>query len=201
MTFTIQHYPVYLIDVVEVATGRRATVRPVLPQDAEPLRAFFGALSEEARYFRFMTKLRELPKELAERFACVDYCSHMALVAEHFIDDCGTIVGEARYVANEVNPNTCEFSIAVADDWRRLGLGRMLLGRLLSHATAAAKRWMAADAISTNKAMIEFAKQAGFSAGLSPKDGCLRRLTKDLARPLAPHTQAARIKTLPAQTV
>jgi acetyltransferase len=140
MTFTIQHYPVYLIDVVEVATGRRATVRPVLPQDAEPLRAFFGALSEEACYFRFMTKLRELPKELAERFACVDYCSRMALVAEHFIDNCGTIVGEARYVANEVNPNTCEFSIAVADDWQRLGLGQMLLGRLLSHATAAAKR-------------------------------------------------------------
>jgi acetyltransferase len=188
MTFTIQRYPMHMIDVLEVANGCRATVRPALPQDAEKLHAFFRALSDEARYFRFMTKLRELPEALAERFAGVDYSSHMALLAEHFTSDRGTIVGEARYIANEGDPSTCEFAIAVADDWQGLGLARTLLERLVRHATASGIRLMAADAISANEAMIKLARRIGFFVEPNPKDGRLWRLTKDL--PAADHARS-----------
>jgi acetyltransferase len=183
MRHTITRYPVHMIDVVEVADGRHATVRPVLPQDATLLRAFFGALSKEARYFRFMGALRELPEALAERFSCVDYSSHMALLAEHFTGDRGTIIGEARYVVDEGDPDSCEFAIAVADDWQRLGLARTLLGRLISHATAAGICRMAADTMSANRAMIALAARIGFSVGSNPKDRRLLCLDKHLCRP------------------
>jgi len=163
MTFTIQLYPVQLIDVIRLADGRSITLRPSLPQDAEQLRAFFRTLSDKARYFRFMTTLRELPEALAKRFAGVDYRSHMALLAEHFDGDRGTIIGETRYIENQDDPGTCEFAIAVADDWQGLGLARTLLDRLVSHAAASSIRQMVADTMCANKAMIELARKAGFS--------------------------------------
>jgi hypothetical protein len=91
----IPRYPVHLIDVVRVADGSRVTIRPTLPQDVELQRAFFRSLSVEGRYRRFMTRLNELPETLAERFASIDYRSHLALLAEVFEDGRETMIGEA----------------------------------------------------------------------------------------------------------
>lgn len=55
MTYTMPRYPVHLIDIVVVGNGRRVTIRPMLPQDLELQREFFRALSDNARYCRFMT--------------------------------------------------------------------------------------------------------------------------------------------------
>ena len=178
MTVAIESYPVQLIDVIRLADGRSITLRPSRPRDAEQLRAFFRTLTDGARYFRFMTALRELPEALGKRFDDVDYRSHMALLAEHFDGDRGTIIGEARYIANQDDPGTCEFAIAVADDWQRLGLARALLDRLVSHAAASGIHRMAADTLCANKAMLGLARKAGFSVEPNPQDARLWRLSK-----------------------
>ena len=82
--YVIPRYPVHLIDVVRVVDGSRVTIRPTLPQDAELQREFFRRLSAGSRYSRFMTRLNELPEALVERFASIDYRSHLALLAEVF---------------------------------------------------------------------------------------------------------------------
>ncbi|MGB6272580.1 MAG: hypothetical protein WBF44_13430, partial [Pseudolabrys sp.] len=61
MTYTIPRYPVHLIDVVRVTDGSRVTIRPTLSQDLKLQREFFRSLSANARYYRFMTPLTELP--------------------------------------------------------------------------------------------------------------------------------------------
>jgi acetyltransferase len=180
MTFTMRRYPVQLIDVIELANGSRVTVRPVLPQDAELQSAFFHALSDEDRYFRFMTRFGKLPEGLAERFADIDYRGHMALIAEIFIGDVQTMIGEARYIVDACDPSACECAIAVADNWQRMGLARALLARLLSHAAASGIRRMVGDTICSNTAMIELARKTGFSVERNPKDKELWRLEKSL---------------------
>jgi len=82
--YTIGKYPAHLIDVVRVADGRRVTIRPTLPQDAELQRTFFRSLSPESRHYRFLTRVSELPETLAERFTSIDYRVHVALLAEVF---------------------------------------------------------------------------------------------------------------------
>ncbi|MGA7233838.1 MAG: hypothetical protein WBX95_23270, partial [Xanthobacteraceae bacterium] len=94
MTYTIPRYPVHLIDIVVAANGRRVTIRPMLPQDLELQREFFRALSDNARYCRFMTPFNELPDALAQRFGQIDYLGHLALLAEVFEDRGETMVGE-----------------------------------------------------------------------------------------------------------
>lgn len=193
MTGAIAAYPAHLVDVVRVVGGCRIAIRPTLPQDTELQRAFFGALSAEARYARFLTSCKGLPDTLARHFASTDYRSHLALMAAVVADGRETMIGEARYVADARDPATCEFAIAVADGWQSLGMGRTLLGRLERHAAACGVRRMVGDTLVTNAAMLGLARSAGFAVQASSDDPALATLTKHLkpsaepleARPLA----------------
>jgi len=110
VTSSIPRYPAHLIDVIRVA-GRRVTLRPALPQDTDLQRTFFAGLSDEARYFRFMTRLPGLTATLAECFSDIDHERHVAILAGTCTQAEETIVGEARYVVEASDPETCEFAL------------------------------------------------------------------------------------------
>jgi acetyltransferase len=190
MTYAIPRYPVHLIDVVRLADETRVTIRPTLPQDADLQRQFFRALSPEGRYCRFMTRLNELPEALVERFASIDYRSHLALLAELFENGREIMIAEARYVVDARDPETCEFAIAVADDWQAHGIARALLERLERQAAASGIRRMVADTLVTNRGMIQLAARAGYMLEVSRRDASVARLEKCLAiRPATPTTE------------
>jgi acetyltransferase len=143
-------------------------------------RAFVRDLSDEARYYRFMTKLRNLPEAMAERFTTIDYIGHVGLIAEVFMDASATMIGEARYVVEAGDAAACEFAVAVADAWQGMGLARILLTRLADHAASSGIRRMSGDTIATNAAMIALAKRTGFVVVRKPEDGRLVHFVKDL---------------------
>jgi acetyltransferase len=186
MIYTIPRYPVHLIDFVSAANGRRVTIRPMLPQDFKLQREFFRSLSARARYYRFMTSFNELPDGVAERLGKIDYSSHLALLAEVFEDRSETMVGEARYVIDEYDSATCEFAIAVADNWQACGIGRALLTRLEREAAASGIRRMLADTLYDNKAMRGLATSSGYAVRANREDGRLVKLDKQLSAWTAP---------------
>jgi acetyltransferase len=185
VTYTIGRYPVHLIDVMRVADGTRVTLRPTLPQDAELQRVFFRSLSAKSRYCRFMTRLNELPEVLAERFTSIDYHSHLALLATVFEGGHEIMIGEARYIADEHDSATCEFAIAVADNWQGSGIAHALLERLEREAAALGFRRMVADALISNATMLRLARRACYAVTTNPEDATLARLEKRLALPPA----------------
>jgi acetyltransferase len=190
MTYTIPRYPVHLIDIVSAANGRRVTIRPMLPQDLKLQREFFRSLSARARYCRFMASVNELPDGVAERLGKIDYSSHLALLAEVFEDRSETMVGEARYVIDEHDSATCEFAIAVADNWRACGIGRALLTQLEREAAASGIRRMIADTLYDNKAMRGLAASSGYAVRANREDARLVKLEKQLSPwTPSPHVQ------------
>jgi len=180
MIYTIPRYPVHLIDVVRAADGSCVTIRPILPQDAELQREFFHSLSAESRYSRFMTPLKELPEAVAQRLISVDYRSHLALLAEVFEDGREIMVGEARYVVDADDAQSCELAIAVADHWQAKGIARALLDRLERQAAASGIRRMVGDTLMTNKPMLRLAKRAGYEVTVSEEVPWTGRLEKRL---------------------
>jgi acetyltransferase len=183
VTYTICRYPVHLIDVMRLAGGSRVTIRPTLPQDIELQRDFFRRLSADRRYCRFMTRLTELPAMLVQRFASIDYRNHLALLAEVFEDGRETMIGEARYIVDERDPETCEFAIAVADDWQARGIAAAMLARLEHQAASSGIRRMVADTLIFNSAMIRLARRAGYAVRASATDASMARLEKVLPSP------------------
>jgi acetyltransferase len=166
--------------LISLADGRRVSVRPSVPQDIDLLRAFFAALSDQGRYFRFMTKLGELSEIMARRFADADQVRHVALLACATTGGGETVVGEARYVLGSDDPDSAEFAVAVAADWQGLGLARALVARLSGHAAAAGVRRLVADTLAGNAAMLELARAAGFTVSGNGVDRRLLRLVKEL---------------------
>ncbi len=95
MSYTIERYPTRLIDVWTLRNGRRVTVRPVLPQDAELEQALVRALSPASRYQRFFAPIRELPQDWFQRLTQIDYRLHQALIVESFDGEEALAVAEA----------------------------------------------------------------------------------------------------------
>jgi acetyltransferase len=180
MLYQIHRYPAELIDVVRIRGGRRVLVRPVLPQDEALTSRFFNDLPAHARYERFMAPVRELPPELVKRFTNIDYASHMALVAEVFLDGVETVVAEARYVRG-CDPSVAELAIAVAPEWQGQGLGSLLLGKLLCRAASAGIGRIVGETLAGNDRMLHLARKAGFTASPSPEDRGLVVLERSLA--------------------
>jgi acetyltransferase len=180
MTYAIHQYPAALIDVVHLG-GERVTIRPILPQDAPLEQAFVRALSQEARRTRFFTPLRELPPQMLARFTQVDYRDHLALVAQTFADGTETIVGDARYIVDD--EGTADFAVAVADEWRGRGLGRLLLKRLECHAAASGVRQLHGDTLHDNTAMLHLARSVGFSVAPRGRGPGVLRIEKSLIAP------------------
>ncbi len=116
--------------------GDRYITRPIHPDDAQMLQDFVRRMSPESRYFRFVSTMRELSVKMLARFTLIDYDREMALVAIHCertpkpdggFTDTERIIGVSRYVTNP-DLSTCEFSLAIADEFNGQGLGsRMML--------------------------------------------------------------------------
>ena len=179
-----RRYPVELIDVLELRGGRRITVRPVLPQDGPVLQAFVRHLSAESRRQRFLGSMSELPTALLDRLTRIDYCSHLALVAEFFPDGVETVIAEARY-ALEPGDDGAEFAVAVADEWQRSGLATELLRRLWAHSVAAGIGRLNAVSLDTNECMIRFARKSGFTITRMAESPGLLRFRLESAPPAA----------------
>ena len=127
-----------------------------------------------------MTRVNELPQALAERFTRIDYTSHLALVATILEDGREVMIGEARCVADEHDPATCELAIAVADAWQRCGIALALLVRLERQAAELGFRSMVADTLVSNRAMLGLARRTRYALIASPVDKTLARLEKRL---------------------
>ena len=175
-------YPAHLVSEWRGPGGAPVTVRPIRPEDARVEQDFVKMLSPEARYFRFMSAIRELTPQMVARFTRIDYERDMAFVA--ITGEAGRDekeIGVARYIANP-DGTTCEFAIVIADKWQRTGLGRYMLVRLIDVARDRGLVSMHGDILASNRRMLKLADQMGFAITPSPADPALRRATLKLLR-------------------
>jgi acetyltransferase len=198
MSYTIEHYPTRWIDVWHLGDGRKVTVRPVLPQDAQLEQALVRALSPASRYQRFFAPIRELPEGWLERLTQIDYRLQQAFIVETFVGDQALAVAEARYVVDD-SGQACEFAVVVADDWQHLGLASRLMQALLRSAAEAGLKRMHGDVLATNQAMLSLARHLGFQVLRHPDGGAMvHRVQRGLAGAASEATATGAGSTAPA---
>ena len=164
---------------VVLRDGRSVTVREILPDDKEALRAAVNSMSADSRYSRFMTSMRELPEKMLEAATHPVPDKEFALVVLHGDDADAAIVGGARY-ASEAGSDSCEFAIMVVDEWQHLGLAPRLMETLIAAAEAHGFRWIEGYVLSTNAAMRGLAKRLGFQESPFPGDATVRVVKRSL---------------------
>lgn len=134
-------------------------------------------LSPRSRYFRFMQAIDELTPVMLARFTCIDPGRELALIATVAVGEGEAEIAVARYVA-DADGAGCEFALAVADEWRRKGLGSRMLRLLMEHARSRGLRMMEGGVLGGNLAMLALARRLGFT--VEAQDGGLCRISRRL---------------------
>ena len=176
----IMPYPSHLTRGYRTGDGRDCLLRAIQPEDADRLQAFIRALSAESRYFRFLSVLAELPQRMLIRYTQIDYDRELALVAVQGTAEDERIVGVVRYL---LNPDrvSCEFAVAIADDWQGVGLGSTLMRAIVEAARLKGLRRIEGYVLATNSRMLGLMTHLGFALKTDPQDPTLRRVWIDLA--------------------
>jgi len=160
--------------------GTKVTIRGIEPDDAEIEQAFVRGLSARSRYLRFFSVIKELSPYMLEQFTHPRYPRNWALIAT--ISDAGEDkeIGVARYAPTEVE-YCAEFAVVVADEWQGLGVATRFLRELITVAESAGIKRLEGVVLRENPAMLELAKELGFTMERHPDDATLVRIIRDLA--------------------
>ncbi|HEX7968910.1 MAG TPA: bifunctional acetate--CoA ligase family protein/GNAT family N-acetyltransferase [Stellaceae bacterium] len=155
--------------------GTPVRLRPIRPEDEPLLRDMASHMSLEDLRLRFFSPIRELTHQAAARLSQIDYAREMALIAEP--GDTSAALGVARYSADPDN-RCAEFAIAVRSDWKRRGLGRLLMLSLLDVARRRGVETLAGDVLRENDAMLRLCRALDFSLAMHPADPAVVRVTR-----------------------
>jgi len=156
---------------VTLRDGVSMSIRPIEPDDAEALAAFYRELPGEDRLF-----LREdvtRPGWSEEFIRSVDFDHVFSLLAEHN----GRVMGNATLYRSRHgwSAHVGEIRIAVARAYQRHGLGTALASQLVQHATSIGLEKIVAHVVENQVGAKRAFEKLGFH-----KDAVLRGHVKDI---------------------
>ena len=150
--------------------GTTAHVRAATPGDRDALARFFGDLSAESRYRRFLSVSMPGPDLITRLAAENDPRSGLTLVVTRVHEGESRIVATGSYLARDTN--TAEVALAVADAFRGKGLGTLLLERLALVAVRNGFTRFWALTSADNAPMLDVFRASGFDVTNRPdRDG------------------------------
>lgn len=155
--------------------GTTITVRPAYAEDAAALEAFFDAVSDDDRRFRFLTAVRHVGPGQIGSLTRVDHWRTESFVA---FDKAGGALVASAMLACDAQMDTGEVAISIHRDWRGQGLGWCLLDLLAGEAQRRGLKRVISIEDRENHAAIELEHEKGFAAHAVDGDAHLVMLEK-----------------------
>ncbi|MDS4021045.1 MAG: bifunctional acetate--CoA ligase family protein/GNAT family N-acetyltransferase [Candidatus Competibacter sp.] len=176
----IRPYPKTLEETIALPNERKLLLRPVLPEDEPPLQALVSRASPDDLRLRFFQPIRELSHDMAATLTQIDYHREMALVAaEPGLPGKAEIYGIVNLNADP-NNDRAEYSIIVDRALMRLGLGGLLMRRIIHYARARGIGEIYGEVLTENKSMLQLDRALGFAIHNDPDDPGLKHVVLKL---------------------
>jgi GNAT superfamily N-acetyltransferase len=137
--------------------SRTVFVRPVLPSDLDELKRGIDRADPETIRRRFLGGGPPRTEEGLLRLVTVDYDRRFAVAA---LAPDGTGVGIARYEGETTWP-VVDVAVAVDQEWRGVGLGRLLMATVLRRAVEQGATDLSADFFADNTRIHNLLAEAG----------------------------------------
>ena len=173
-------YPTELEQTIHLADGRQLQLRPIRPEDEPAFRRLFDRLPPEDIRLRFLHPMKMLPQTLVARLTQIDYDREMALVLtgnEGSQDR--ELYGVVRFSADPDNERA-EFAILLDPGKTGLGLGSMLMRRIIDIARERGIGQLFGEVLNDNRAMLALCRALGFSRRHAPDDPGVSHVSLDL---------------------
>ncbi|HJW47343.1 MAG TPA: GNAT family N-acetyltransferase [Lysobacter sp.] len=163
-----------------LANGRQVLIRPIRPEDAEPMRAGFSLLEPDEIRQRFLHSVKELSMDVAERLTHINPRNEFALVVAEPLPPGEALIGAVARVAVDDNGRDAEFAILVSRYIKHMGLGRYLMTRLVKWAKGKKLSRLYGDVLESNGPMLSLAQSLGFQREFHQDSPGLVRVTLEL---------------------
>lgn len=181
--FAIRPYPSALIETVTLESGETCVLRPMRPEDASTIEAFFRRLSNEDVRLRFFAPLTQLSPTLLARLTQLDYEREMALLLSSTgAPESGPEIYGVVRLSADPNNDKAEFAVTVRSDLKGHGIGRLLMRHLIEYARSRALRALTGDVLRENRMMLELCRELGFEMRPLLEDDGIMRVTLALAQ-------------------
>ena len=164
----IRPYPKELEEEIPLGDGRILLLRPIRPEDELQLQAGFAKLTAEEIHLRFFMTMKALSHVQAARFTQLDYDREMALIlTEPGIPGTRAIYGVVRISADPDNEKA-EFTIILQHDMTGLGLGVLMMRRIIDYARGRKTGEIYGDVLRENSTMQKLCEVLGFERSTIP---------------------------------
>jgi GNAT superfamily N-acetyltransferase len=164
-----------IIDELTLRDGRRILLRPIRPADGRPLAEMHARLSPDSIYLRYFGMKPVLSAAEIRRFTQIAEPWRFALVGA---ESDGQLAGVARY-EGEPGRDDAEIALIVEDQLHHLGLGRLLLQRLVDVARTRGLTSLTAVVLASNVPMLHLLHGLPVPSA-SARDGLDVEVTLDL---------------------
>ncbi|HUB89097.1 MAG TPA: GNAT family N-acetyltransferase [Dyella sp.] len=157
-------------EVVHTADGRELILRSIEPGDVAAVQRCFKRLPAQDVRRRFMHAMSELPAPMAQRLCRIDPELEAAFVLIDETVKPAELRGVGRVFVDRA-ANTAEFSVLVEHEWTRIGLGALLMQRLVNECRRRGLDEIWGYVLMENRPMLQLCKELGFVATMVPGEG------------------------------
>jgi acetyltransferase len=166
--------------------GTRLLLRAMRADDSADYDAFIARLDLDDLRFRFGKQADQVSRSELARLSRIDWGRDMALIAVMQRGERSwEIVGDARARADPFGARS-EFAIVVRSDLQRLGLGRLLLEKVIRCCRARNVRLLYGLVGPSNAGMLGLARRLGFEVDHVPR-GTIAVVSLELQPNADPH--------------
>jgi RimJ/RimL family protein N-acetyltransferase len=163
---------------LRLADGRELLIRPIDPRDAAPIAASFHLLNEDEVRRRFLHILKALGEEHLHQLTHPAPGSEFVVVAAEPLPPGEALVAAvARLSRDRSDGSRAEFGILVSHFVIGLGLGKVLMKRLIEWARQGKVSVLWGDVMEDNTAMLDLASKLGFLREAVPGSPGLIRIS------------------------
>ena len=173
----IRPYPTQYVSHWTAKDGTPITIRPIRAEDEPLIVKFHETLSDRSVYLRYLHPMLLSDRAAHERLSRICHCDYereITLIADHADAEEGQlrILGAARMTKLH-GTNAARFSVLISDLCQGMGVGSILLQRLIDVARGEKLSRLEAIMTQDNQAMRNLCEQQGFHL-TKQEDGMLR---------------------------
>ncbi|MCB2145387.1 MAG: bifunctional acetate--CoA ligase family protein/GNAT family N-acetyltransferase [Deltaproteobacteria bacterium] len=163
-------YPTELEQTIGLPDGQTLLLRPIRPEDEPAFQRFFTSLSPEDVRLRFLHPMKLLPRTMAARLTQIDYDREMALVLTSSDGRQGADLHGVVRISADPDNEKAEFAIMLRSGKTGLGLGPMLMRRIIDYARGRGISQLFGEVLNENRSMLALCKALGFKRRNDPDD-------------------------------
>ncbi len=163
-------YPKALEEVITLPDGQTLLLRPIRPEDEPAFQRLFSKLTTNEIRLRFLHAMQFMSHEMAAFLTQIDYDREMALVlCEPAAQKEPVLYGVVRLCADPDNARA-EFDILIHHDMTGMGLGPLLMRRIIDYAGNRGIGEIYGEVLAENRSMLRLCEAFGFKKRRDPED-------------------------------